>query len=137
MASVWTEVVIDCREPRRLADFWRAVLGYAYLREDPDGDVMISDRERTAEERRAGGHPPLLYFIRVPDGPKTVKNRLHLDLSPSDRTRDEEVERVVALGATHVDIGQGDTGPDGWVVLADPEGNEFCVLKELPGAVEG
>ncbi|UGQ13002.1 VOC family protein [Yinghuangia sp. ASG 101] len=127
MASVWTELVIDCREPRGLADFWCAVLEYTHLEEDQDGDVLISDVRRTPEERRAGGHPPLLFFIRVPDGPKKVKNRLHLDLTPTDRPMAAEVERVLALGAARVDIGQGEQR--GWTVLADPEGNEFCVLR--------
>ncbi len=131
MASVWTELVIDCREPRRLAEFWRDVLEYDHLEEDQDGDVLISDVRRSAEERRAGGHPPLLFFIRVPDGPKRVKNRLHLDLTPTDRPMADEVERVLALGAVRVDIGQGEQ--QGWTVLADPEGNEFCVLR---GAAE-
>ncbi|MCF2532392.1 VOC family protein [Yinghuangia soli] len=129
MASVWTELVIDCAEPRRLADFWQAVLGYGHLREDKDGDVLISDVERSPEERRAGGHPPLLYFIRVPDGPKKAKNRLHIDLSPTDRGREDEVARILALGATRADIGQG--ADAGWTVLHDPEGNEFCVLRPL------
>jgi hypothetical protein len=62
-----------------------------------------------------------------------VKNRLHLDVSPIDRTRDEEVDRLVALGASHVDIGQGEQR---WVVLADPEGNEFCVLRSLVPSTE-
>ena len=63
---------------------------------------------------------------------KVVKNRMHLDLSPVDRSRDEEVERLVALGAAHADVDQ--TGEESWVVMADPEGNEFCVLRSLaPG----
>ncbi|NUU20744.1 MAG: VOC family protein [Streptomycetaceae bacterium] len=130
MASVWTELVIDSQDPRTLADFWSAVLEYRHLVVDKDGDVLISDVERTSEARSAGGHPPLLYFIRVPDGPKKAKNRLHLDLSPVDRDREAEVERILALGATRVDIGQGED--PGWTVLADPEGNEFCVLRRIP-----
>ena len=73
-------------------------------------------------------HPPMLLFIKVPE-PRTVKNRMHLDLSPVDRSRDEEVERLLALGATRAEVGQ--TGEESWVVLADPEGNEFCVLRSL------
>jgi hypothetical protein len=65
-----------------------------------------------------------LTFAHVPEG-KTGKNRLHLDLSPVDREQDEEVRRLLDLGARHADVGQGD---ESWVVLADPEGNEFCVL---------
>jgi hypothetical protein len=71
--------------------------------------------------------PPTIVFIVVPEG-KTVKNRLHIDVNPIDSTRPEEVERLLALGATRADIGQGDVP---WTVLHDPEGNEFCVLRSL------
>jgi hypothetical protein len=67
-----------------------------------------------------------VLVIRTPDGPKTTKNRLHLDVNATDRDQDAEVERIIALGATRADIGQGDVS---WVVLADPEGNELCVLR--------
>ena len=77
---------------------------------------------------RRGVVPPTIIFGVVPEA-KTVKNRLHIDLRPIDRTTAEEVERILALGARHVDIGQGEQT---WTVLADPEGNEFCVLRELP-----
>ena len=73
----------------------------------------------------AGG--PEVLFLAVPEG-KSVKNRLHLDLEPADRTRDEEVERLLAVGAVHVADQRRPDGT-GWVVLADPEGNEFCVLR--------
>lgn len=69
--------------------------------------------------------PPTLAFAHVPEG-RTVKNRLHLDLRPDDRGRDAEVERILELGARRVEVGQ--TGRESWVCLADPEGNEFCVL---------
>src|SRR6266511_1538632 len=72
-----------------------------------------------------GPVPPTLTFAHVPEG-KTVKNRLHLDVNPTDREQDEEVRRLLDLGARHADVGQ--TGDESWVVLADPEGNEFCVL---------
>jgi len=72
------------------------------------------------------GSGPTVLVIRTPDGPKTTKNRLHLDLNATDRDQAAEVERIIALGATRVDIGQGDVD---WVVLADPEGNELCVLR--------
>jgi hypothetical protein len=74
---------------------------------------------------RLGPVPPTLTFVRVPEG-KTVKNRLHMDVNATDREQDEEVARLLALGASHADVGQGDDVS--WVVLADPEGNEFCVL---------
>jgi hypothetical protein len=75
-------------------------------------------------KNRLGPVPPTLTFAYVPEG-KTVKNRLHLDVNPTDREQDEEVRRLLGLGARHADVGQGD---EDWVVLADPEGNEFCVL---------
>ncbi len=128
MASRFSEVVVDCREPRRLAEFWSAVLGYEIIDEEADGPVEIAGEEQTAEAMRRGVVPPTIIFLPVPE-PKTVKNRLHIDLRPVDRTTAEEVERIVALGARHVDIGQGEQA---WTVLADPEGNEFCVLRELP-----
>jgi glyoxalase superfamily protein len=74
-------------------------------------------------ENHRGPVPPALTFARVPKG-KTVKNRLHLDVNPTDREQDEEVRRLLDLGARHADVGQ--TGDEGWVCLADPEGNEFC-----------
>jgi catechol 2,3-dioxygenase-like lactoylglutathione lyase family enzyme len=126
MASRFTELVIDCHHPRELADFWCAVLGYEVI-DAQDDDVEISGWNPTPEAVRAQVHPPTLLFTRVPES-KTVKNRLHIDVSPIDRSRDEEVERLLALGARHVDIGQGERS---WVVLADPEGNEFCVLRSL------
>ena len=70
--------------------------------------------------------PSTLTFARVPER-KTIKNRLHLDVSPADREQDEEVRRLLDLGARHADVGQGD---ESWVVLVDPEGNEFCVLAD-------
>ena len=72
-----------------------------------------------------GGSPVELVFVPVPET-KAVKNRIHIDVNPSDRDQAEEVERLLALGARHADVGQGDVS---WVVLADPEGNEFCVLS--------
>jgi hypothetical protein len=72
------------------------------------------------------GAGPTVLVVRTPDGRKTAKNRLHLDVNPTDRDQEAEVERLIGLGATRVDIGQGDAD---WVVLADPEGNELCVLR--------
>jgi hypothetical protein len=90
-------------------------LGYE-ITEDTEGVVSLEAPDRSA---------PGIDFVAVPE-PKTVKNRLHIDLSPSDRDQAQEVERIVELGATRIDIGQGDVS---WVVLADPEGNEFCLLR--------
>jgi hypothetical protein len=115
VASKLTQVAIDSADPRRLAEFWAAVLGY---------DITESDTTITSLEPPDRSSPGI-DFVKVPE-PKKVKNRLHLDLSPSDRDQAQEVERIVNLGARRIDIGQGDAS---WVVLADPEGNEFCVLR--------
>lgn len=126
MTSRFTEIVIDCHQPRTLAAFWCEVLDYVII-DEQDDLVEISGWQPTVEVVRQRVSPPTLTFIRVPEA-KTVKNRLHLDVSPIDPSQDEEVERLLALGARHVDIGQGEQS---WVVLADPEGNEFCVLRSL------
>jgi hypothetical protein len=115
VASRLTQVAIDCANPRRLAEFWAAVLGYE-ITEESETVVSLEAPDKSL---------PGIDLIEVSE-PKSVKNRLHLDLSPRDRDQDEEVERIVALGATKVDIGQGNVS---WIVLADPEGNEFCVLR--------
>jgi catechol 2,3-dioxygenase-like lactoylglutathione lyase family enzyme len=114
MAARLTEIVVDCADAERLAAFWCAVLGW---------DVV--DRDEGSVEIGGPAGWPTLLFEPVPD-PKVVKNRIHLDVNPTDRDHAQEVERILALGARHVDIGQGDVR---WVVLADPEGNEFCVLR--------
>jgi hypothetical protein len=114
MGCRFTELVIDSREPMAIARFWSNVLGYEIHEE---GDVALLE---PTEERA-----PSLVFVPVPEV-KKVKNRVHIDVNPTDRTRDDEVERIVGLGARRVDIGQGEVS---WVVLADPEGNEFCVLR--------
>ncbi len=126
MTSRFTEIVIDCHRPRELAEFWCAVLDYEII-DVQDHFIEISGWRPTADAIRERVNPPTLLFVRVPES-KSVKNRLHIDVSPIDRGRDEEVERLLALGARHVDIGQGQQS---WVVLADPEGNEFCVLRSL------
>ena len=112
MASKFSWVVIDCGDPERVASFWKAVLDAEVTR---DGDDFFMERE---------GAPGLL-FQKVPE-PKSVKNRIHIDLNPVDRDQAAEVDRIIELGASRIDIGQGDVS---WVVLADPEGNEFCVLR--------
>ena len=116
MVSRWYALVIASADPARLSRWWAEVLGYRVLDED-DNDVMVG---AGPDER------PILYFSRSTDA-KVGTNRLHIDLSPEDR--DAEVERLVNMGARHVDIGQG---TQSWVVLADPEGNEFCVLRSHP-----
>ncbi|MFL6140492.1 MAG: VOC family protein [Labedaea sp.] len=124
MASKFTELAIDCADPHGLAGFWCSVLDYEVHGEDDDGTVTIGSPLVPDGRDRPGPVPPALTFARVPEG-KTVKNRLHLDLNPTDREQDEEVRRLLGLGARRADVGQGDQS---WVVLADPEGNEFCVL---------
>jgi len=104
---------IDCAEPRRLARFWAEVLGWRIVFEDDD-EVALEPPDRASPE---------LLFLQVPE-PTIGKNRLHLDLNPDDQ--DAEVGRLEGLGGRRVDVGQGDEAT--WVVLADPEGNEFCVL---------
>ncbi|MEV8448356.1 VOC family protein [Streptomyces parvus] len=127
MTSRFTELVVDCHDPQRLADFWCGVLDFTVLDRTAD-KVEIGSWEPTVTAVRAGQMPPTLLFIRVPER-KTVKNRLHLDVSPIDATTDEEVARLLALGATLVDPGRS---PDRtWTVMADPEGNEFDVLRTL------
>ena len=120
MAARLTEIAIDCQDHVLVGDFWAAVLGYQV--------TDRSDGPAECYQKLTGpaGSGPTVLVIRTPDGPKTTKNRLHLDLNATDRDQDAEVERIIALGATRADIGQGDVD---WVVLADPEGNELCVLR--------
>jgi len=130
MGSRLTEIVVDCHDPAALAAFWAAALGYHVVRSE-EGQVEISPWEREppdlAERVRRAPGAPALVFVTVPEA-KTVKNRLHLDVRPVDSSHQAEVERLLALGARRADIGQGEVP---WVVLADPEGNEFCVLGQL------
>ena len=118
MVSRFTELCIDCADPRRLAEFWRDVLGWEIGEEDLDGTPPAVELVNPEQQW------PTLLFVQVPE-PKSVKNRLHIDVNARDREQAEEVERVLALGATHAEVGQ--TGKESWVVLADPEGNEFCI----------
>ncbi|MEU9036151.1 VOC family protein [Streptomyces sp. NPDC048352] len=117
MASLVRHVTVDCSDPYALAQFWLAALDGKL----GDGDFP-GDPEVLVETAGAG-----LLFIRVPEG-KTVKNRIHLDLQPQDRTRDQEVERLAGLGATVVEDHRNADGT-GWVTMADPAGNEFCVER--------
>ena len=113
MSSSIYFITIDCKDPDRLATFWAAGLDYKRVFED-DVEVVI---ERHDEQG------PAVLFIKVPDD-KIVKNRIHFDLNPDNQ--EAEVARFESLGATRVDIVQKD---EPWVVLADPEGNEFCILN--------
>jgi hypothetical protein len=111
----------DAAGPRSLAVFWEAALGWRRTYEDDD-EVVLEPPLGSPQD----GVAPDLVFVRVDDA-HVVKNRVHLDLRPEDQ--EAEVARLEALGATRVDIGQGPEVT--WVVLADPEGNEFCVLRAL------
>jgi hypothetical protein len=126
-----TEIVVDCHDPVAQASFWSAVLGYHIVRSE-DGQVEIGPWAREpadlAEQVRQAPVVPTLVFVTVAEG-KSVKNRLHLDVRPVDGSPDAEVQRLIGLGARPADVGQG---PAPWVVLTDPEGNEFCVLGPLP-----
>ncbi|WP_238013469.1 VOC family protein [Dactylosporangium sp. AC04546] len=126
MTSRLLQVTVDCRDPHRLANFWAAVLDYTVI-EDRGDKVEIASWEPTVEAVRQQPIPSTVMFIRVPEA-KTTKNRLHLDVMPIDASQDDEVDRLIGLGASRVDLGQGEQT---WVVMADPEGNEFCVLRSI------
>ena len=116
---------VDSAHPSKSADFWQAALGWRRTHETDD-EVVLEPPAGSPEE----GIVPDLLFLKVPEA-KTVKNRLHLDLRPADQAA--EVARLEALGARRVDIGQGEVS---WVVMADPDGNEFDVLRPLPVETE-
>ncbi|GAA0578467.1 VOC family protein [Actinomadura livida] len=120
MACRISELVLDCRDPEALAEFWCAALGFVVLGRDGD-DVEIGPREGF------GGPQPTLVLSRS-DDPRPGKLPLHIDVSPTDRDQEAELERLLAAGARHADVGQ--TGEESWYVLADPEGNEFCLLRK-------
>ena len=120
MACRISELVIDCRDPQRLAAFWCDVLGFTVLETDDDGVVEIGPPEGF------GGLQPTLLFSPTTE-PKGGKLRLHIDVNATDRDQDAELARLLAAGARPVDIGQ--SGQESWHVLADPEGNEFCLLR--------
>jgi catechol 2,3-dioxygenase-like lactoylglutathione lyase family enzyme len=118
MTARLTTIVFDAADPPRLGDFWSAVLGWQpRLVEGHDGWVALNDE--------TGESPVELLFIPNADA-KLGKNRVHLDINPAGADQKQELARLLQLGARHVDIGQGD---ESWFVLADPEGNEFCLLR--------
>ena len=123
MTSFISHTTVDCRNAFELSEWWKRVLGYVDEVDDPNEPGHEECMIVAADD----GHRVL--FIEVPDD-KQVKNRLHFDLRPSEGTRDEELARLRELGATEVADHRGQYGPGtGWVVLADPEGNEFCILR--------
>jgi hypothetical protein len=129
MAIRWYSIVVDCQDVSAQARWWAAALGWEVVYSAPDNVSIAPDHlagDSALRQLPAGERGPILDFVPVPEG-KQVKNRLHIDLSPGpDDDQAAEVERLVRLGATRIDIGQGEQT---WVVLADPEGNEFCVLS--------
>ena len=112
MTLEWEQTIVAARDPGTLGSWWGEALGW----------VVVNDDPHEFEIRPAADRLPGLLFVPVPE-PKSAKNRLHLDFRPDDR--DAEVDRLLALGATRADIGQGEQT---WTVLRDPEGNEFCIL---------
>ena len=129
MTLRWYTVVVDCHDPAAQAEWWRETLGWQTVYEADDEVVIIpayADEEtlRTMPWDRV---PPGLVFVPVPES-KTLKNRLHIDLAPhTSDDRDGEIAALLQRGATLVDVGQ--RSDVSWTVLADPEGNEFCVLS--------
>ncbi|MDH6137652.1 putative enzyme related to lactoylglutathione lyase [Kitasatospora sp. MAA4] len=121
MSSALHSITFDCTDAYTLARFWSEVTGWPMGADDVPGDP------EAAVIPPAGTGGPRLLFIAVPE-PKAVKNRVHLDLQPQDRTREEEVQRLLAVGATLVEDLRNPDGT-GWAVLADPEGNELCVER--------
>ncbi|HVB13480.1 MAG TPA: VOC family protein [Candidatus Dormibacteraeota bacterium] len=120
MTSRLYSIVVDSKDPAALARFWVQALNFQIVYEEPNEVVVARDDDTY----------PALIFVPVPEV-KTAKNRLHIDLAPDDR--DMEVARLIDLGAHRTDVGQGPEVT--WVVLADPEGNEFCVLSAREGGV--
>ncbi|MGH3360609.1 MAG: VOC family protein [Nocardioidaceae bacterium] len=118
MSAYVQAIAVDTPDPYTLATWWSGVLDLPLAADDYPGDPVASLRL---------GDDIELIFVAV-DDPKTVKNRLHLDLRPRDRNRDAEIERVLALGATQIADHRQPDGT-GWAVLADPEGNEFCIVR--------
>lgn len=113
--------MLDVRDPELLARFWCEVLGYVELERADDGAIEIGP----AEVGFGGPQPTIV--LSPTDEPKAGKLRLHIDVNATDRDQDAELERLLAAGARPADVGQ--TGNESWHVLADPEGNEFCLLR--------
>lgn len=123
MTSYISHTTVDCANAYGLSEWWKPVLGYV----DIDGDPNLPGHEECMIRDPGTGHQVL--FIEVPET-KTVKNRVHFDLRPRERTRDEEIDWLLEYGATPVADHRGIHGPgSGWMTLADPEGNEFCVVR--------
>lgn len=119
MSCRLSELVLNCHDPESLSHFWCEVLGYVELGRE-GADIEIGPASGF------GGPAPTIVFARV-DDEKAAPLRLHFDVNPVDRNQDAELQRLLALGARPADVGQ--TGDESWHVLADPEGNEFCLLR--------
>ncbi|SDK60533.1 hypothetical protein SAMN05216298_0754 [Glycomyces sambucus] len=119
MTLNWQCIVVDAADPRTLAPWWADLLGWR-VTYDTKEEVVLEPAEGSPQD----GVSPDILFIKVPEG-KSVKNRLHIDLRPDDQAA--EVARAESLGATRVDVGQDEKAT--WVVMADPAGNEFCILR--------
>lgn len=123
MTSYISHTTVDCANAYELSEWWKPVLGYT----DVPGDPNLPGHEECMIVDPDTGHQVL--FIEVPE-PKAGKNRVHFDLRPRAGTRDEEIERLLAYGAAQVADHRGIHGPgSGWMTFADPEGNEFCVVR--------
>ncbi|WP_103504337.1 MULTISPECIES: VOC family protein [unclassified Streptomyces] len=120
MACRISELVLDCRDPEALAQFWCEVMDFVVLDREDDGSLEIGPRE-------GFGGPQPTIILSPSDDPEPHRPRLHIDVNATDRDQDAELERLLALGARPADVGQ--TGQEPWHVLADPEGNEFCLLR--------
>ncbi|HVE98493.1 MAG TPA: VOC family protein [Mycobacteriales bacterium] len=121
MACRISELVLECRDPELLAQFWCEVLDFVVLDREVHGSIEIGPREGF------GGPQPTIILSRQ-DAPRTGRSRLHIDVNATDRGQDAELQRLLGLGARPADVGQ--TGEESWHVLADPEGNEFCLLRK-------
>ena len=127
MAIKFEGVTVDASDPRGLAEFWAAVLGWKIGGELEEIEVWI---QPDTSDSVSTGFPEILFLINA--DAKRVKNRLHLDLRPDNQA--EEVARLEKLGAKRIDIGQNQNERCTWIVMADPEGNEFCVLNDKKGS---
>ena len=129
MALRWYTLVVDCHDVKAQAQFWAEAMDWKLVYEADDEHVIVPSWEGPPGDsdtpwQRIG---PGMVFVPVPEG-KTLKNRLHIDLAPhTSQDRDAEIARLEALGASRVDVGQSSDVT--WTVLADPEGNQFCVLS--------
>ena len=133
MASRLTEVIVDCHDLDRMVALRCSALGHTTTH---SGDGWVAIRatgvDLTVTDLVAAAQPPALAFVLVPEE-KVTKNRVHVDLTPTDRTQADEVARLIGLGASRCEVGQVSTP---WIVLADPEGNEFCVMPSVESSLD-